>query len=64
MKSIFSSVLAEGSTLHLSPFCFVPMSTSASDVHVSPKESPKVVPPAVRSSATVSSAAYTPVVSS
>jgi len=39
------------------------VSTSASDVHVSPKESPKVVPPDVRSSATVSSAANTPVVS-
>ena len=44
VKSIFSSVLAEGSTLDLSPLCFVPLSTSASDVHVSPKESSKVVP--------------------
>lgn len=42
VKSIFSSVLAEGSTLYLSPLCFVPVSTSASDVHVSPKESPKL----------------------
>lgn len=64
VKSIFSSVLAEGSTLDLSPLRFVPVSTSASDVHVSPKESSKVVPPAVRSSATVSSATNTPVVSS
>lgn len=63
-KSIFSSVLAEGSTLDLSPLCFVPLSTSASDVHVSPKESSKVVPPAVRSSATMSSVANTPAVSS
>lgn len=64
VKSIFSSVLAEGSTLDLSPLCFVPLSTSASDVHVSPKESSKVVPPAVRSSATMSSVANTPAVSS
>lgn len=63
MESIFSSVLAEGSTLDLSPLCFVPLSTSASDVHVSPKESSKVVPPAVRSSA-MSSVANTPAVSS
>ena len=63
VKSIFSSVLAEGSTLDLSPLCFVPLSTSASDVHVSPKESSKVVPPAVRSSA-MSSVANTPAVSS
>lgn len=64
VKSIFSSVLAEGSTLDLSPLCVVPLSTSASDVHVSPKESSKVVPPAVRSSATMSSVANTPAVSS
>ena len=64
VKSIFSSVLAEGSTLDLSPLCFVPLSTSASDVHVSPKESSKVVPPVVRSSATKSSVANTPAVSS
>lgn len=63
VESIFSSVLAEGSTLDLSPLCFVPLSTSASDVHVSPKESSKVVPPAVRSSA-MSSVANTPAVSS
>lgn len=31
VKSIFSSVLAEGSTLDLSPLCFVPLSTSASE---------------------------------
>lgn len=64
VESIFSSVLAEGSTLDLSPLCFVPLSTSASNVHVSPKESSKVVPPAVRSSATMSSVANTPAVSS
>ena len=64
VKSIFFSVLAVGSTLDLSPLCFVPLSTSASDVHVSPKESSKVVPPAVRSSATMSSVANTPAVSS
>ena len=63
VESIFSSVWAEGSTLDLSPLCFVPLSTSASDVHVSPKESSKVVPPAVRSSA-MSSVANTPAVSS